>query len=988
MVASTAQGEPMIPTRYVVTTLALVGSLAGCSEVAWNREYLASNEQGIELAELDRVYTLSSRLLDERGRDARLREKAALATGALYVPYVEPEGDRSVASNGSTLRATCGATFISPSYAVTAGHCVDSTRMDTSQLSVAMFRPTARLNQTYLSSTQLTGQFPDFEHGRLTPEDGYLVEEFPCTLVARCASDFGGWLACDSLEQAAIPSDAALIRCEGHPANLYETIGVAETDDPLAEVFMPWKHEIYDVKMDPEDDRFIHYARKTEDPGFNYHYFDRDVGGGLHNQLLPLVSIPFPDGTPHRKVESANLGMLTDLLGCHGTSGSGALQPDGNGAFELLGPIVLGNHELESYLCNHSPSYDGFSTNPGSLGLIYGSNDTLKSMLGIHAAALELDCSALGDSIARRFAPRRCAGVAPPVPPQSSTFGTLPLGAHAIELDLEDPLLLDSVPLRAGTRYRVGLLVQFAPTCTGDCASLSLSFDGTEILSTAGVALAASGPTVLGASFLATTDSTGPIALRVAPMASARVAALNVVEEAAPIRFDNAEERRNVLLIDARATDLRASPMRVEGAVPSGFSGRIEPEERLLFTRQALLPNQSTTATFSLEPQTSVFCGIAAPDGTRLSRIDCSSGFVHLPAEPAAGSFYIESAADAAPTNIDDLRLASGAMPDSDSDGIPDVVDACPRGALPPVGDLLLTDPGPDSLRVCTPGLNSITVTPPLLSNACEATTLVGALERVQGVLLKERQVAVVAEGTTPPLPNGTISVSYDVVDKQGQVVAQVSKQTSLRFDPTLACCSSEQKVSLGSSADEVFDYSRGGPICAITGKGSDFVVVAQGSSYVATGQDSDYVYVRGDNNTLIGGAGDDYIATEANHAVVFGGAGNDTIHALGGSAAELHGGPGRDVIVGSPGADTILPGSGGDWVDAGDGDDVIVLYATCELSKPPSLFGGAGSDTLRSPVSEAALRQAGVVLDGIETIVVDDSLDYLSDCIKGGEPL
>src|SRR3954464_3541179 len=54
---------------------------------------------------------------------------ASKATGAIEVPIRDANGQLvSVATNSGSLavRGTCGVTFISPHYAVTASHCVSS----------------------------------------------------------------------------------------------------------------------------------------------------------------------------------------------------------------------------------------------------------------------------------------------------------------------------------------------------------------------------------------------------------------------------------------------------------------------------------------------------------------------------------------------------------------------------------------------------------------------------------------------------------------------------------------------------------------------------------------------------------------------------------------------------------------------------------------------------------------------------------------------
>src|SRR5262245_21853373 len=56
---------------------------------------------------------------------ARLEKQSfpVQATGALHAPYIDSTGTQIV-QVGAPVRFTCGATLISPSYFVTAAHCV------------------------------------------------------------------------------------------------------------------------------------------------------------------------------------------------------------------------------------------------------------------------------------------------------------------------------------------------------------------------------------------------------------------------------------------------------------------------------------------------------------------------------------------------------------------------------------------------------------------------------------------------------------------------------------------------------------------------------------------------------------------------------------------------------------------------------------------------------------------------------------------------
>src|SRR5262249_30068787 len=148
---------------------------------------------------------------------------------------------------------------------------------------------------------------------------------------------------------ASVGNDIALVRCDGSPGNKYGFVDIAPSDAMTAAVFMPWKHEIYDLPEDSSDPRWAHYTSYSTHEN-NYHYFGVDSSGVEQNQLLPLVAPDFDGGLQHSKLYASGNVVTTDLLGCHGSSGSGVLQENDGGLLQLLGPADLGNHEHNAYL--------------------------------------------------------------------------------------------------------------------------------------------------------------------------------------------------------------------------------------------------------------------------------------------------------------------------------------------------------------------------------------------------------------------------------------------------------------------------------------------------------------------------------------------------------------------------------------------------------------------------------------------------------------
>jgi hypothetical protein len=160
-----------------------------------------------------------------------------------------------------------------------------------------------------------------------------------------------------------------------------EWLPVAADDPETGPVEMYWFHELLSMPTsevppppdgDPDEyDRFKHYTMLT--PGAeaqNFHYLDSTL-----NAILPLKSIPWPDGTPRTRIERGT--TKTDLFGCHGTSGSGVLQIDADGNYELLGPAVAGNPDTwqRKRLCTDPDEFQ-----PGKYNIGYTSNKYTKML--------------------------------------------------------------------------------------------------------------------------------------------------------------------------------------------------------------------------------------------------------------------------------------------------------------------------------------------------------------------------------------------------------------------------------------------------------------------------------------------------------------------------------------------------------------------------------------------------------------------------------
>jgi len=266
------------------------------------------------------------------------------ATAMVEVPIRDASGaQKMVASNAGPpfppsypVRGTCGVTFIAPHYAVTAAHCVSGTNVPqptSTSLAVHSYDITAVAETWQLLFTgNVSGNFPNYvplSGGPSADEiPGYQSQTTFCSVRARCSLDWGPKHNCSSFD-----ADIALLHCPSRSSDA-PWLRVAASDPQTGPVEMYWFHEVLYMPTDSSSslERFTHYTELTSHES-NFHYLDSRT-----NAILPLKSIPWPDGTARRRTGPAPGGTGTDLFGCHGTSGSGILQRNAQDQLELLGP--------------------------------------------------------------------------------------------------------------------------------------------------------------------------------------------------------------------------------------------------------------------------------------------------------------------------------------------------------------------------------------------------------------------------------------------------------------------------------------------------------------------------------------------------------------------------------------------------------------------------------------------------------------------------
>jgi len=285
------------------------------------------------------------------------RAGAALQLG--YTPNVNlvtrELGGTTMAQASAALRLTnikpgvpfgsCGITFVSKHYAVTAAHCVDHIpirgRVTVEEIDLGDYDP-----NEFFASLIVQGTWPNFvPTARLT--SAYAASRMHgCIVTRRCDPNEGGRQACPIAENA----DIALVKCTERLKTDYARTTHAlaidgwptDVDDQL-NMFINvwWFHELYAMPTEDDgSDRWAHYgALTTGQESQNWHYL-------YDHQLLPLLSFSFDDGTQYHTLTSTHATRNTTTApACHGTSGSGVFL---NGANIFLGPVITAGADSQA----------------------------------------------------------------------------------------------------------------------------------------------------------------------------------------------------------------------------------------------------------------------------------------------------------------------------------------------------------------------------------------------------------------------------------------------------------------------------------------------------------------------------------------------------------------------------------------------------------------------------------------------------------------
>jgi hypothetical protein len=634
-------------------------------------------------------------------------------------------------------------------------------------------------------------------------------------------------------------------------------------------------------------------------------------------------------------------------------------------------------------------------------GIAYVQLASTAALVADNRSALDADCDPFSSGVASLFTHLVC-----PRNHLANSSGNAAFASHLTAPSAAPPLsyLHDQVAaisagetvsltgfsVQAGQHYRIGVEAWAGANCVdaSTCPRVSVSLAGGRELIGNALDGAVSQPVPLAGLLLADTGGTAMLTLGATGAGKLELGGFTLRAEARVNGFDDEADRLEASLFDRGVSSPAPQPMRFVGDGKQGFAAWLLANERMVLTRQAIAPGRKWTAKFTAAPATLLTCGLLDPAGDIAVQADCTSGFVQLDDSVSPGprgGFFVQTASNGTPVAVDDLLLVSDAMPDTDGDSIPDVVDVCPNGPAPVGQPIQVTLADSATFPVCVPEPATVALSIPVVTNACDEPVLSGRVSAVRGKPLGTLAVNVSSTDGKVVLPLGDHTISWQVQDHAGHVYATVTQTVHVVESVGPQCCAGGQTVTAGSPAADVDVVQGDGPTCALADAGDDFIVGGGAADWLWGGSGNDYLQSGGGDDVLLGGDGDDYLAVgSGGNVTIYAGAGNDTVHAGSAASARIFGGSGADVLVGSDGPDSIFPGAGALRVLAGGGDDVITLYDACELTPGMVISGGAGNDTLVSPISRAALLDRGVLLDGIENVTVDAAHGYLSECFGG----
>ncbi|AGC43935.1 hypothetical protein MYSTI_02619 [Myxococcus stipitatus DSM 14675] len=598
-----------------------------------------------------------------------------LSRGTLFVPMRQPDThELRLGLDGSPLRYTCGVTFISPRKAITAAHCVDDINVwdpPHQPLEVQMYDPMVEADVKWeATANSLAGTFPRYRRTPLGP--GYSTTSYQCRVVSRCGNAYGTYNCPGNFPRA----DTALLDCgPASPGCRYDYLSVADHEGVGVPVSMAWAHEVYAIPDDRRSDLWQHYTLYANyDPVQNYHYYPA-------NQLLPLVSKPWSD--PPRPTVSLGVTLvgtdarLTELHGCHGSSGSGITQLNaGLGTQELLGPVatwdkwVFTAHDYD-FLCEDP---DRTARKPGDGGLGYARLAVTQKLAEGRSTTdvcgteepglfpnpllwLTHDIWILRKGMVGRQAfPKRW----PCTDTTCTAWERLRIvNEPLVPVARGETVTLPPANVVAGMTYRVSVRIR---SLEGTPPLITLALGNQTLLrGVRPVVHAAEAAGLVGIAFKATRGGSQTLQISAA-QGSGAFAVTEITTVADPLAngFEYRSQRVGMGIVEpGTRTPVPATWTRMGS---SGFAARVKGGQRFLVTRQAFIRGRTWRVEFDTSRDvTGATCGFITSDNREL-RMRCNSVSRHIlahfnlgDAQPVA--FFVDLPKGQPDLALDNLRL-------------------------------------------------------------------------------------------------------------------------------------------------------------------------------------------------------------------------------------------------------------------------------------------------------------------------------------------
>lgn len=247
--------------------------------------------------------------------------------------------------------ATCGVTFVSHNYAITAAHCVDAGSgfaLNTTANIEQYNTVNLNMNKLYASDNigpTGTDPWPNYTKTALTSADGYVKTTYSCQLKRRCNPSYGSLINCPLSGNDATNADVAMLYCSSRSTSGLNWVPVSASSETGSAIQVWWFHEVVDLATSSSDPynpyqpyfNWYHYGNlpNAADHSANWHY--NNVG--LTLQPLPLVSKHNASNVNYTAGTIGSYSTNTTIPVCHGTSGSGVMLANSDA---LVGVVSTG----------------------------------------------------------------------------------------------------------------------------------------------------------------------------------------------------------------------------------------------------------------------------------------------------------------------------------------------------------------------------------------------------------------------------------------------------------------------------------------------------------------------------------------------------------------------------------------------------------------------------------------------------------------------